>query len=61
MKIILGAHFDIEEADAIKAVADREDITIAQLIRRLMREYMQRQRPSQIPSGNSEVQEQAAA
>jgi hypothetical protein len=60
MKIILGAHFDTDEADEIKATAKSVDLTIAQLIRRAVREYVNRYRPLQSPTEQSEVQEQAA-
>ena len=66
MKIVLGAQFEIEEADYIKSIAAREDMTVSQIVRRAVREYIrqhkqEQQRPLHVPSGHSEGQEQAAA
>jgi len=63
MKEILGAQFDKADADAIRALAAREDMTISQIIRRAVREYIrqQQQSPLHIPSGQSDGQERAAA
>jgi Ribbon-helix-helix protein, copG family len=62
-KIVLGAQFEQEEADYIKAIALREDMTVSQIVRRAVREYIRqhKQSPLHIPIAHSDGQEQAAA
>lgn len=61
MRFLLGAHFGIDEANEIKNIAERADLTVAQLIRRAVREYIDRYRPLESTIEPLEVQEQVAA
>lgn len=61
MRFLLGAHFGIDEANEIKTIALRADLTVAQLIRRAVREYIDRYRPLKSTIEPLEVQEQVAA